>query len=188
LFSNTAHNNNKLKPTKKYLKDMNFALDYALENRKIMMKKVLSILGYDHEINTLIRLQMVNENHNHAVVEKDNKVLHRKGATQADLGQIGIIPGSMKSGVYVTEGLGNEEYLKSSSHGAGRTMSRKKAKESTTLKKFKQQMRGIVAKVENTTKDEAPHAYKNLHKIIEKQEGIVIKTIDYCKPLINVKG
>jgi len=172
-----------------YLKDMNFALDYALENRKIMMKKVLSILGYnDHEINTLVQFHMVNENHNHAVVEKDNKVLHRKGATQANLGQIGIIPGSMKTGVYVTEGLGNEEYLNSSSHGAGRTMSRKKAKKSITLTRFKKEMAGIVAKVDNSTKDESPYAYKNLNKIIEEQEGIVIKTIDYCKPLINVKG
>ena len=94
----------------------------------------------------------------------------------------------MKTGVYVTEGLGNEEYLNSSSHGAGRTMSRKKAKKSITLTRFKKEMAGIVAKVDNSTKDESPYAYKNLNKIIEEQEGIVIKTIDYCKPLINVKG
>jgi RNA-splicing ligase RtcB len=49
-------------------------------------------------------------------------------------------------------------------------------------------MNGIIAKVDNSTKDEAPDAYKNLHDIIQKQEGIVIKTIDYCKPLINIKG
>jgi len=171
-----------------YLQDMNFALDYALENRKVMMRKVLTLFNYnEHEINTLINSHMVNENHNHAVLRGDH-VLHRKGATPADKGQIGIIPGSMKAGIYVTEGLGNEDYLSSSSHGAGRKMSRKKAKEKIDLDRFKDQMKGIVATVGKTTLDEAPDAYKDLHKVIEEQEGIVIKTIDYSKPLINIKG
>lgn len=171
-----------------YLHDMNFALKYALENRKVMMKEVLSLFGYNsHEIDTLINTHMINENHNHAIANGE-KVLHRKGATPADKGQIGIIPGSMKTGVYVTEGLGNENYLSSSSHGAGRKMSRKKAKESISMERFKKQMNGIVAKVEHSTKDEAPDAYKDLHDIIKMQEGIVIKTIDYSEPLIVVKG
>ena len=171
-----------------YLSDMNFALEYALENRKFMMKEVLSLLGYNsHEITTLIENHMINENHNHAIVN-GTEVLHRKGATPADKNQTGIIPGSMKAGVYITEGLGNEEYLSSASHGAGRKMSRKKAKESVTMERFELQMDGIVAKVDNSTKDEAPDAYKNLHDIIKKQEDIVIKTVDYCKPLINIKG
>jgi len=170
-----------------YLQDMNFALDYALENRKIMMENVLKLFGYNNkEINELIR-NMVNENHNHAIVDK-NEVLHRKGATPAEIGQIGIIPGSMKTGVYVTEGLGNPHYLCSASHGAGRKMSRKQAKEKVTMERFKSQMDGIVAKVTHETKDEAPDAYKDLHNVIKEQEGIVIKTIDYAKPLINVKG
>jgi len=171
-----------------YLHDMNFALEYALENRKIMMREVLYLFGYnEHEINNLINKHMVNENHNHAIVN-GTEVLHRKGATPADKGQLGIIPGSMKTGVYVTEGLGNQEYLSSSSHGAGRKMGRKVAKKKITMERFKQQMNGIVAKVDHSTKDEAPDAYKDLHKIIKEQENIVIKTIDYTKPLINVKG
>lgn len=171
-----------------YLQDMNFALDYALENRKVMMRKVLSLFDFnEHEINTLINNHMINENHNHAVLRGD-QVLHRKGATPADKGQVGIIPGSMKTGVYVTEGLGNEDYLSSASHGAGRKMSRKKAKATIELDRFKDQMSGIVAKVGKTTLDEAPDAYKDLHKVIEDQEGIVIKTIDYSKPLINIKS
>ena len=171
-----------------YLQDMNFALEYALENRKIMMKEVLSLFGYNgYEINLSINHHMVNENHNHAVL-RGNHVLHRKGATPAHEDQIGIIPGSMKTGVYVTGGLGNEEYLSSASHGAGRKMSRTKAKETVTMERFKQQMSGIVAKVDKSTRDEAPDAYKDLHNIIKEQEGIVIKTIDYAVPLINVKG
>ncbi len=171
-----------------YLYDMNFALDYALENRTLMMRSVLDLFGYNsHEIDVLVNKHMINENHNHAIVN-GNEVLHRKGATPADKGQIGIIPGSMKSGIYVTEGLGNEKYLNSSSHGAGRKMSRKKAKAIITMERFEKQMDGIIAKVETSTKDEAPDAYKNLETVINSQEGIVIKTLDHAAPLINVKG
>jgi len=172
-----------------YLQDMNFALEYALQNRKVMMETVLDLLGLrPSEINDLIKNKMVNENHNHAIVNSDGTVLHRKGATPADKGQLGIIPGNMKDGVYVTEGLGNEEYLSSSSHGAGRKMSRKKAKKAITMERFRDQMNGVVARVAHETKDEAPDAYKNVHNVIKQQEGIVIKTIDYVKPIINIKG
>ncbi len=171
-----------------YLHDMNYALDYALENRTIMMRCILDMLGYNnHEINVLTDQHMINENHNHAIVNA-NEVLHRKGATPAHKGQIGIIPGSMKSGVYITEGLGNEEYLCSASHGAGRKLSRTDAKAQIKLDRFKEQMSGIIAKVGKSTIDEAPDAYKDLHKIIKEQEGIVIKAIDYTEPIINVKG
>lgn len=172
-----------------FLADMNFALEYALENRKVMMREVLGILGIrSSDINNLIQKEMVNENHNHAIVDPGGHVLHRKGATPAEEGQVGIIPGSMKTGVYVTEGLGNPHYLYSASHGAGRKFSRTAAKKKITMERFREQMDGIVAKVEHSTKDEAPDAYKNLHTVIEEQEGLVIKTIDYAKPLINVKG
>jgi len=172
-----------------YLQDMNFALAYALANRKVMMGDVLDLFGFNSaEKNTLINIHMVNENHNHAIVDNNGHVLHRKGATPAEDGQVGIIPGSMKAGVYVTEGLGNPHYLYSASHGAGRKMARKAAKKKITMERFTDQMNGIVAKVTHEQKDEAPDAYKNLHKVIKEQEGIVIKTIDYAKPLINVKG
>jgi len=167
-----------------YLKDMEFAQDYALENRKIMMKKVLDILGLSWN---QYKRKMVNENHNHAIVTEDG-VLHRKGATPADKGQIGIIPGNMKDGVYVTIGLGNEEYLSSASHGAGRTMSRTKIKEMVTLSDFCDSMVGIIAKVEKSTIDESCFAYKDLDVVIGMQEGIVIDIVDKVKPLVNVKG
>ena len=173
-----------------YLQDMTYALEYALENRKRMMKEILELMGYGtSDTNILINKRMINENHNHAVLQDNyNLVLHRKGATPADKGQIGIIPGSMLTGVYVTEGLGNKEYLSSSSHGAGRKMSRKKAKEAISLSRVKDQMKEIVANINNSMKDEAPDAYKNIKTVIEAQEGIVINTIDHAKPLIVAKG
>jgi tRNA-splicing ligase RtcB len=130
---------------------------------------------------------MINENHNHAIITEDG-VLHRKGATPADKGQIGVIPGNMKDGVYVTVGLGNEEYLSSASHGAGRRFSRRKAKETISISDFENDMKGIVCKVDNGTLDESPSAYKDINMVIERQEGIVIEVVDYLKPLVNIKG
>jgi tRNA-splicing ligase RtcB len=169
---------------REYLADMDFALDYALENRKLMMLAVLDVLG---QPNALMG-RMINENHNHAVVERDGSVLHRKGATPAEKGQFGVIPGNMRDGVYVTRGLGNREYLCSASHGAGRVMSRKAAKKKYSLKEFREAMAGITARVEPATMDEAPFAYKNLDEVIAMQEGIVIEVVDRTRPVINVKG
>ncbi len=166
-----------------YLKDMNFALSYALENRKMLMSKVLKIL----DLNPKLLDGIVNENHNHALVTEDG-VLHRKGATPAELDQIGIIPGNMKDGIYITRGLGNKEFLCSASHGAGRVMSRNKAKQTLSITDFKSEMQGITAKVDRATLDESPEAYKNLDEVIKYQEGKVIEVIDKVPPLINIKG
>lgn len=166
---------------RQYLKDMEFALNYALANRLRMVHRVLDILG-----SRAIVVQ-INENHNHAVTTVDG-VLHRKGATPADKGQYGVIPGNMRDGVFVTRGLGNDTYLSSASHGAGRKMSRAKAKASIPLEKFEKSMHGIVARVDKGTLDEAPFAYKHLQTVIDRQEGIVIDVMDHITPLINVKG
>jgi tRNA-splicing ligase RtcB len=165
-----------------YLHDMDFALKYALDNREKMLKIVCDILGVKMEV-------QINENHNHAVdFEDDGVVLHRKGATPADLNQLGVIPGSMKTGTYITKGLGNEEYLSSASHGAGRKMSRGFAKRNISMTDFKEQMSGIVANISEATLDEAPDAYKDLEYVINAQRGIVVDVIDHITPLINVKG
>lgn len=170
-----------------FLHDQNFALEYALENRKRMMYDVLRILKFsEKEISEYMRT-MINENHNHAVMTKEG-VLHRKGATPAEYGVFGVIPGTMKSGTYITKGLGNATYLSSASHGAGRKMSRTKAKKSIKLHQHKEWMKGIVAKVDHGTLDEAHGAYKNLRNVIKAQDGIVVDVVDYVKPLINVKG
>lgn len=170
-----------------YLQDLNFMLQYALDNRKLMMIDTLKILGFAPFIIEMCIKDMINENHNHAVVRYDG-VLHRKGATPAEKDVLGVIPGTMKSGVYITKGLGNEEYLCSASHGAGRKFSRTKAKAKINLKDHEHWMKGIVAKVTKSTIDESHGAYKNLKNVIKAQEGIVIDVVDYIKPLINVKG
>jgi len=167
--------------------DLEFSLQYALDNRMLMMIDVMGILGFNGHDQTIYLRQMINENHNHAII-RDDGVLHRKGATPAELGVLGVIPGTMKSGVYITKGLGNEEYLSSASHGAGRKMSRNVAKKSISLEQHKKWMDGIIAKVDKSTLDEAHGAYKNLATVINQQEGILIDVVDYVKPIVNIKG
>ncbi len=172
-----------------YLIDMNHMLEFALDNRKRMMQDILWILGCTHVEEKLDHpINFINENHNHAVVNSDGTVLHRKGATPADLGQLGIIPGNMKDGVVITEGLGNQEYLSSASHGAGRKMSRSKAFSTLNHDNFKEDMSDIVCSTDISILDESPRAYKDFQHVLDLQENIVIKIISRISPIINIKG
>ena len=173
-----------------YLQDMNYFLKFALENRQIMIKEILNILGFNFkQIHDILGKNLINENHNHAVITNEG-VIHRKGATPADRGQSGIIPGNMRDGTYLTTGLGNSEYLSSASHGAGRVMGRKAAKERITLQDFETAMRGhdVYTDVSAATIDESPLVYKNISNVIGYQEHVVIEVIDHITPLITIKG
>ena len=99
----------------------------------------------------------------------------------------GVIPGNMRDGSFIVEGLGNPESLCSSSHGAGRVLGRKAAKKALDVKTFEMNMKGITAKVDADTLDESPLAYKNIFTVMKEQEALV-KVIHYIKPLINIKG
>lgn len=171
----------------RYLQDMNFAMDFAYFNRLAMMQSVLKILGFNDEERKKLEMSMINETHNHAQILPEG-VIHRKGATPAARGQLGIIPANMRDGVYITLGLGNGEYLESASHGAGRVMSRKKARKSIKMHDFSYVMQGIHARVDKGTLDEAPFSYKDISAVLKRQEGIVIEVINFIKPKINVKG
>jgi len=133
---------------------MNFFLEFALANRSAMMKSILKILGENWD---KFKEGMINKTHNHAEITEDG-VLHRKGATSSYKDELGVIPGNMRDGAWVVRGLGNDEYLNSSSHGAGRRMSRTKAKQLTSMDKFIKSMDGIVAKIHKKTLDESPYA------------------------------
>ncbi len=147
----------------------------------------------EQEISLLLN-RMINENHNHAVVLAESGpsgvplVLHRKGATPAEAGQPGIIPANQRDGVYVTEGLGNTEYLSSASHGAGRRMSRNEAQRTIPLARFQSQMRGIVCRADKGVLDEAPDAYKPIAEVLAAQDGVLVRVIDHFRPLVVLKG
>ncbi|MBI2044099.1 RtcB family protein [Candidatus Pacearchaeota archaeon] len=170
---------------KEYLNVLEFGLEYALLNRLEMAYKAIEaikeVLGED------IKYELwVNKNHNHAIYE-DGYFIHRKGATPAKEGEKGIIPGNMRDGSFLVEGKGNPKFLNSSSHGAGRSMSRKEAKKKYSMKEFEESMKGIKGNITNKTLDELPMAYKDVFKIMESQKDSV-KVLKHIKPIINWKG
>lgn len=177
------------KEGKNYIKDLNFCLEFALENRRQMVFRVVNVLKrllYGRELENLDFTGLINRNHNHAEY-KDGCWIHRKGATHAEKGMMGVIPGNMRDGSFIVEGLGNPDSLCSSSHGAGRALGRREAKKKLAMEDFKESMEGITAKVKNSTLDESPLAYKNIFEIMEIQKGLVdIK--HHLKPLINIKA
>lgn len=132
----------------------------------------------------------INIHHNYASLETHfgrQVWIHRKGATFAGPGVLGIIPGSMATGSYIVRGLGNPESFMSCSHGAGRVMSRGEAVRSITLESFAHKMKGIVAETGKEYLDEAPQAYKDLDTVIMNQSDLV-EPVRRLQPLMNVKG
>ena len=165
-----------------YINDMNYCLEYALANRKHMIDQICHLLGDP------LQLCFINRNHNHAEYDEVRDLwIHRKGATHAELGMEGVIPGNMRDGSFIVKGKGNSNSLCSSSHGAGRVLSRKKAKETLSTEIFTQQMVGITTNHTNDTVDEAPDAYKSIFEVIALQSDL-IDVIDHIKPIINIKG
>ncbi len=170
---------------KEYLNVLEFGLDYALLNRLEMAYKVIKVLREIFQEDLKYEI-WVNKNHNHAIYEK-GYFIHRKGATPAKKNERGIIPGNMRDGSFLVIGKGNQKFLNSSSHGAGRSISRKKAKEKYTMEQFKKAMKGIRGTVSEKTLDELPMAYKDLFKVMDAQKESV-KIVKRIKPLINWKG
>jgi tRNA-splicing ligase RtcB len=172
-----------------YIIDQNFCLEFALQNRMLMLKRIeevfKSIIDYKIKFDWD---KVINRNHNHAV-KSHNMIIHRKGATHAEKGMLGVIPGNMKDGSFIIEGLGNSESLWSSSHGAGRVLSRVQAGKEIKLEDFKNSMEGIICEASENTKDESVFAYKNIFDVIRIQEEQgLIKVLNYLKPIINFKS
>ena len=99
---------------------------------------------------------------------------------------MGVIPGNMRDGSFVVKGKGNEASLFSSSHGAGRIMSRVKAKKSVSMEQFERCMEGIIGTVDINTLDESPFAYKDIFEVMRLQEDLV-EVVEHIRPIINVK-
>lgn len=170
-----------------FITDMNFCLAFALANRKVMASRIGQVASRVTE-GKILWDEMINRHHNHAEFHpKTNTWIHRKGATHAEWGMKGVIPGNMRDGSFIVTGKGNPDSLWSSSHGAGRVMGRKEAKEKLDMAAFKESMQGIVAKVEKATLDEAPDAYKNIWQVIEEQADLI--TVDHhLQTMINIKA
>ena len=176
---------------KDYINDMNMCLEFALANRKAMIDKciyaVVKVMNGAKYKGIIQPLRFINRNHNHAEHIGSNEWIHRKGATQANKELLGVIPGNMVDGSFIVKGKGSAESLNSSSHGAGRVLSRKKAKESLSLEDFKEATEHLVANHSDGNLDEAPLAYKDIFEVMENQKDLV-EVIDRVIPIINIKG
>ena len=174
-----------------YWKEMSYCVDFAFCNRKLMMDRILEIIadalpGVEFE-------PMINIAHNYAAWEHhygNDVIVHRKGAVRAREGEIGIIPGSQGTSSYIVEGLGCPESFMSSSHGAGRLMSRTEAIKTLSLKKEIEMLdsKGIIHGIRSQNHlDEAASAYKNIDEVMANQQDLV-KIITKLSPLAVVKG
>ena len=184
-YENTFPLDSKSEIGKEYLNVLEFGLDYALLNRMEMAYSIIKELNKVFNKNLKYEL-WINKNHNHAVYEK-GFFIHRKGATPAKKQEKGIIPGNMRDGSFLVEGKGNNKFLNSSSHGAGRSMSRKETRKKYTMNQFEESMKGIKGNISSRTLDELPMAYKNIFKVMNAQKDS-IKVVKHIKPIINWKG
>lgn len=170
---------------KEYITDLAFSLEYALANREQIIIDAVNCIS-KHVAGRASWDNLINRNHNHAEL-KDGLWIHRKGATHAEEGMMGVIPGNMRDGSFIVRGLGNPESLFSSSHGAGRVLGRRAANESLDIEEFKETMKGVTAKIDCNTLDESPMAYKSIFSVIEQQLDL-ITVLHHVKPIINIKG
>lgn len=174
-----------------YWREMEYCVDFALCNRRLMMERIEEVLadalpGIEFE-------PMINIAHNYAAWEEHfgkHVIVHRKGATLATKGTIGIIPGSQGSASYIVEGLGNPESFCSCSHGAGRKMSRKTAIKELDLQEELNRLNamGIVHAIRHQDDmQEASGAYKDIEKVMANESDLVrIKT--RLLPIAVIKG
>ena len=175
---------------KKYIAEMRYCVDFALANRKLIMDRIAVIV---HETTRATFEPMINIAHNYAQMENHfgrNVLIHRKGATSAREGEIGIIPGSQGTSSYIVRGKGNPESFMSCSHGAGRKMGRKEAERTLNLEEEKKKLddRGILHAVRGTSDlDEASGAYKNIETVMGEQADLV-DILVRLEPLAVVKG
>ena len=173
-----------------YAYDMEMAVYFAKVNRERIARSVLKaireVTSEQCDINII-----TDTPHNYAmvVVSDDHvTVTHRKGANPAGKGQLVAIPANMRDGVYLCEGLGSSAYLESCSHGAGRTMSRTKAREQLDMYEVTNKLgSSVVNNHTEQTVDELPECYKNIDSVMSQQSASV-KILFSVLPILNIKG
>jgi tRNA-splicing ligase RtcB len=183
---------------KSYLREMNYAVEFALVNRRLMMKNIIQI--FIDNINSFNNItvddfgvDLINIAHNYARLEHHfgkDVMIHRKGATLADENIIGIIPGSQGSKSYIVKGKGNIMSFKSCSHGAGRKMGRNQAIKNLNLEEEIKKLddMGVIHGIRNQKDlDEASGAYKNIDEVMENQKDLVDILVELT-PLAVIKG
>ena len=168
-----------------YLHDMSIAQQYAFWNRSAIIDEIISHLKDEITINSNSTICNFDTMHNYIDI---NSNILRKGAISADKNKLMIIPINMRDGSLICKGKGNPEWNYSAPHGAGRIMSRSKAKENISLEEFKETMKDVNSfSVLQSTLDEAPQAYKDINEIKNNIQDTV-EIIHSIKPIFNFKA
>jgi len=133
------------------------------------------------------------ENHHNFAWEKTGNdgrklIIHRKGATPAEKGVVGIIPGSMGTPSYLVEGLGSKESLWSSSHGAGRISSRTQAKKNHDEREYRRFLKEKDILTIGVARDETYQCYKDIDRVMELQEGELVDSVAIMHPRVVIMG
>ncbi|MBC3452551.1 RtcB family protein [Pseudomonas mosselii] len=173
-----------------YVEAVEWAQDFARHNRELMMQAVVAatrkVLGKPFEAS----LEAVNCHHNYVQKEQHfgrEVLVTRKGAVSAQKGQLGIIPGSMGAKSFIVRGLGNEEAFCSCSHGAGRVMSRTKAKSRFTVEDQQRATAHVECRKDKDVIDEIPMAYKDIDAVMQAQRELV-EVVHTLRQVVCVKG
>lgn len=163
---------------KQYIHDMKIVQEFAAYNRQAMMDEIVKGMGI-HVVEQFTTI--------HNYIDIDNMIL-RKGAVSAKNGERLIIPINMRDGSLICIGKGNDDWNQSAPHGAGRLMSRSKAKESFTVSEFKKQMKDVyTTSVNKDTLDECPMAYKGMDDILNNI-GDTVDVERVIEPIYNFKA
>lgn len=175
---------------KEYVAAVDWAQNYALENRKVMMETVVAALRRHIPVDFTITQEAINCHHNY--VEKENHFgrnlwVTRKGAIRAREGDLGIITGSMGQRSYIVRGKGNAESYCSCSHGVGRKMSRTEARRTFTIADLAEQTQGVECRKDDAVLDEIPGAYKSIDEVMANQADLV-EVLHILKQVMCVKG
>lgn len=175
-----------------YIEDMSWALAYAAASREQMLSRVGQLLGRRWSILSDPEMPLWNVHHNHVLLEEHQEGalwVHRKGANAAQAGRPGIIPGSMGTCSFLVEGRGHPRSLCSSSHGAGRAMSRTEARKTLSLKQLEAQMGDVWfdQRTSHQLREEAPTAYKDIRAVMRAQKDLV-KIHTELHPILSYKG
>jgi tRNA-splicing ligase RtcB len=172
-----------------YVEAMEWAQDYAAENRRAMMDAVLRVLREQLQPFQMGKVA-VNCHHNYTTREThfgEEVLVTRKGAVRAGRDELGIIPGSMGARSYIVRGLGNPESFESCSHGAGRKMSRTAARKLFTLEQHEAATAGVECRKDEAVIDETPAAYKDIDAVMNAQKDLV-EIVHTLKQIVCVKG
>ncbi|WP_322496087.1 RtcB family protein [Chloroflexus sp.] len=163
-----------------YLLSMRLAGDFARANHEVIHERFAKALGVPVE-------RVIENHHNFAWEERNGLVIHRKGATPAEAGVLGIIPGSMATASYIVEGLGDKATLASAAHGAGRRFSRSEARRTITPVMAAAVVREAGVLVHGLAVDESPLAYKDIEAVMEVQVAAgLIRPVARMRPLVVV--